>query len=69
MTLECASVELQDAKLLKDYAQIKNGSVISHSKCSLARVPGLIISYDDDILGMNEPGEACAVMPCGHVVA
>jgi hypothetical protein len=69
MLLECASVELENSKLLKDYLQLKNGSVITHSKCSLAKVPGLIISYEDDILGMNEPGEACAKMPCGHVVA
>ena len=53
MTLECASVELVNSKLLKDYQQLKSGSVITHSKCSLAKVPGLIISYDDDILGMN----------------
>ena len=69
MHLECASVELKDEKMLKDYAQLKNGSVITHGKCSLAKVPGLIIKYEDDVFLGNADGEPCAMMACGHVVA
>lgn len=69
MHLECASVELKNDSRLKDYSFLKNGSVITYSKCSLAKIPGLITSYEEDIFMANEEGEACAVMPCGHRVA
>lgn len=66
MTLECASVPLDsDEKTLKHY-NLKSGVTIIQSKCSLAKIPGLIISYNDDVLGMSDDGEACAKMPCGH---
>jgi hypothetical protein len=54
MSLACASVELEDQKILKDYLFLKNASVITYSKCSLAKIPGLIISYEDDIMLGNE---------------
>ena len=66
MSLECASVPLKDNYApLKKY-NLKSGVTIIQSKCSLVEVPGLIISYNDDVLGMSDEGEPCAKMACGH---
>ena len=69
MELSCAGVNLIDSKKIKEYNMLKDGAVLSHSKCSLEKVPGLLLSYDEDVFRIGDEDEAKAKMPCGHVVS
>jgi hypothetical protein len=70
MHLDCSGVSLSDnAKKVSAYGFIKSGVTLIQSKGSLENIPGLIVSYETDILGMGGEGEACAKMPCGHVIS
>ena len=69
MHLQSGGVDLENTKQLKDYIFLKNGVVVDQSKASLAKIPGLVVSYDPDCLGMSDDGEACAKMKCGHVIS
>lgn len=68
MCLSCAGVVLQNEKLLKDY-KIKSGVTIFQSKSDLNEIPGLIISYEPDMLSLDDSKEARAKMVCGHVIS
>jgi hypothetical protein len=68
MHLTCAEVMLVDLAKLRDYPMLQDGAVIIHSKISLESVPGLIISYKDDVFYMGQENEAKAQMLCGHIV-
>ena len=63
-----AGVKLKDEKNVKDY-NIKSGAMIIQSKGYLSQVPGLIISYESDIISFDDAHEARAKMVCGHVIS
>lgn len=69
MELTCAGVKLINSKKIKEYMMLKDGAVVSHSKSSLEDVPGLLITYEEDVFGIGDEDEAKAKMPCGHVVS
>lgn len=64
----CAGVKLSDKKKLNIYS-LKSGYVITQAKSDLSDIPGLIISYETDILSFDDSKEARAKMPCGHVIS
>jgi hypothetical protein len=68
MQLSCATVPLVDSKKLREYPMIQDGAVVIQSKIPLESVPGLILSYDEDVFKMSDGNEANARMPCGHTV-
>lgn len=68
MGLTYASVYLEDEKKLSDY-KIISGSTLSQSKGKLKGDATLIVSYDDDLLGMGDPDMPNAMMPCKHVIS
>ncbi|CDW88784.1 e3 ubiquitin-protein ligase-like protein [Stylonychia lemnae] len=68
MCLMCAGVKLNDARKIK-LCNLKQGYVVTQSKQDLSEIPGLIISYDPDILSFDDSHEARAKMPCGHVIS
>eukprot|EP00347_Sterkiella_histriomuscorum_P021243 403334697 len=67
MCLMFAGVLLIDDYRLSQHG-IKSGSVIQQSKQDLSYIPGLIISYKEDIF-LDDSKEAKAQMPCGHVIS
>ena len=68
MSLEHASVMLKDEKPLSFY-KIKSGDTIMQSKVHLEYVSGLILSFEPDMLSLDESIEARAKMSCGHVIS
>jgi len=69
MQLSCAEVPLFDSVKLCEYPMIEDGAVVVHSKKSLDYVPGLMLSYEDDMFGIGDGNEPNAKMPCGHIVS
>jgi hypothetical protein len=69
MSLTSSGVDLENSKLLKEYKFLIDGALIVQSKESLAKIPGLIVSYEPDCMGLSDDGEACAKMKCGHVIS
>ena len=68
MCLMYAGVKLDDSFSLEKYS-IKSGSTIVQSKQDLSEVPGLLISFEPDMLSFDDSNEARAKMPCGHVIS
>eukprot|EP00347_Sterkiella_histriomuscorum_P004850 403358845 len=68
MCLMYAGVNLRDNFKLVQHA-IKSGSVIVQAKQDLSQIPGLIVSYEPDMLSFDDTLEARAKMPCGHVIS
>jgi hypothetical protein len=64
MKLCSAGMKIEDDKLLSAY---KIGSTIKmiQAKCDIDEVPGLIVSYEQDPISLEE---ITARMPCGHVI-
>ncbi len=54
MELTCAGVKLINSKKINEYMMIKDGAVVSHSKNSLENVPGLLLSYDEDVFMLGD---------------
>ncbi len=71
MVLQCGSVIFSDEnQCLKNLIPNKASTLtIVQTKTDLSDVPGIVISYEEDILGMGDPGVANAKMKCGHVIA
>lgn len=69
MHLTFASVDLDDnTKTLSQY-NITSGSTIEVSKQPLSKIPGLIVSYEMDMISFDDNHEARAKMICGHVIS
>jgi hypothetical protein len=62
MSLMSSGVDLENSKLLKEYKFLIDGAPIVQSKESFAKIPGLIVSYEPDCMGLSDDGEACAKM-------
>ena len=68
MCLMWAGVKLRDSRSLS-YYNIKTDQTIVQSKSDLSCVPGLITSYEPDIISFEDAHEARAKMICGHVIS
>ena len=60
---------LVNSKKLREYPMMQDGAVVVQSKISLESVPGLMLSYEDDMFGIGDGNEPNAKMPCGHIVS
>jgi Ubiquitin family len=68
MCLTYAGVFLKNENKVK-YYKFGLGATIFQSKSDLSEIPGLIISYEPDILSFDDSKEARAKMVCGHVIS
>ena len=73
LSVDNMSLKLGETILVKNkklsYCGLKNNSTIEQVKSDLKDVPGLVISYEPDIMTDDSSNEARAKMPCGHVVS
>lgn len=69
MGLVYAGANLDDYNLLLTY-KIKQGGIIERLKGRLKETDGLIISYDPDLITLDDSmKEPRAKMPCNHVIS
>ena len=67
--LRYAGIKLVRSKTLKDQC-IRDGSVILQEKNDLDEIPGLVVSYEPDMITLDSSlNEKRAKMPCGHVIS
>eukprot|EP00357_Protocruzia_adherens_P008205 CAMPEP_0115038628 /NCGR_PEP_ID=MMETSP0216-20121206/43529_1 /TAXON_ID=223996 /ORGANISM="Protocruzia adherens, Strain Boccale" /LENGTH=258 /DNA_ID=CAMNT_0002419079 /DNA_START=77 /DNA_END=850 /DNA_ORIENTATION=+ len=68
MILNWTGVDMEDAKKIKDYKVIPGGT-ITQRKGSLVTVEGIILSFEPDIISLDDSKEARAKMICGHAIS
>lgn len=73
MKLEFAGIPLKNHMKVSNYF-IKNGNTmilkIKQDKAELVEIPGLILSYEPDMISLDDSkNEARAKMTCGHVIS
>ena len=69
MALKFGGFPLPNNKTLSECG-IENGNTLTQSKIDLDEIPGLVVSYEPDMItGEYSKEEARALMPCGHVIS
>lgn len=48
---------------------IKNGNVLQQVKKELNEIPGIVVSFEPDMITLESTQENRAKMPCGHVIS
>jgi hypothetical protein len=66
--LKFAGISLNPSKTL-DELNLKDGNILQQLKKDLNEVPGLIVSYEPDMITFDSTIEFRAKMPCGHVIS
>eukprot|EP00347_Sterkiella_histriomuscorum_P003622 403363581 len=68
MCLKYENITLRNDLTLAEHA-LKSGSLIIQTKQDLSLIPDLKISYEPDIISLDDSLEVRAKMPCGHVIS
>lgn len=68
MCLMTSGIKLENERKLSSYS-IKSGDLVTQAKGDISEIPGMIISYERDIISFDDSKEARAKMPCGHVIS